>query len=48
MTTPQIRALFRPEPGTAYLDAATYGLPPRPTVAAMARSDEKPPGQPCV
>ena len=31
----QIRAHFDPSPGTIYLDAATYGLPPRPTVEAM-------------
>ena len=31
----EIRALFEPAPGTIYLDAATYGLPPRATVAAM-------------
>jgi selenocysteine lyase/cysteine desulfurase len=31
----EARALFDPQPGTIYLDAATYGLPPRPTVAAM-------------
>src|SRR5437763_3267734 len=31
----EIRELFDPAPGTIYLDAATYGLPPRPTVAAM-------------
>jgi selenocysteine lyase/cysteine desulfurase len=30
-----IRALFDPAPETIYLDSATYGLPPRPTVAAM-------------
>ena len=30
-----IRALFDPAPGTIYLDSATYGLPPRPTVDAM-------------
>src|SRR5712691_6500933 len=30
-----IRALFDPSPGTIYLDAATYGLPPKPTVQAM-------------
>ncbi|MDP9471457.1 MAG: aminotransferase class V-fold PLP-dependent enzyme [Chloroflexota bacterium] len=35
MTTLEVRALFHPEPGTAYLDAATYGLPPLPTVDAM-------------
>lgn len=28
-------ALFHPEPGTHYLDSATYGLPPQPTVDAM-------------
>ncbi len=31
----EVRALFDPAPNTIYLDAATYGLPPRPTVAAM-------------
>ena len=31
----EIRELFEPGPGTIYLDAATYGLPPKPTVAAM-------------
>jgi selenocysteine lyase/cysteine desulfurase len=30
-----LRELFDPAPGTVYLDAATYGLPPRPTVEAM-------------
>ena len=30
-----VRALFDPAPGTIYLDSATYGLPPRPTVAAL-------------
>lgn len=35
MTTPEIRALFSPAPGTVYLDAATYGLPPQPTVDAL-------------
>jgi selenocysteine lyase/cysteine desulfurase len=35
MTTDSIRALFRPEPGTVYLDTATYGLPPLPTMRAM-------------
>jgi selenocysteine lyase/cysteine desulfurase len=29
------RQLFDPAPGIIYLDAATYGLPPRPTVDAM-------------
>lgn len=33
--TPAIRDLFSPAPGTIYLDAATYGLPPRPTIAAL-------------
>src|SRR5438105_11218218 len=31
----EIRALFEPAAGTIYLDAATYGLPARPTVEAM-------------
>ena len=31
----EIRALFAPAPGTIYLDAATYGLPPRPTTDAL-------------
>jgi selenocysteine lyase/cysteine desulfurase len=30
-----VRALFDPAPNTIYLDSATYGLPPRPTVEAM-------------
>ena len=30
--------LFSPAPGTAYLDAATYGLPPDPSVAALDRA----------
>ena len=38
MSDPGIRALFQPEPGLAYLDAATYGLPPAPTIAAMDRA----------
>ena len=32
------RGLFEPAPGTIYLDSATYGLPPRPTVEAMHRA----------
>lgn len=32
---PAIRALFSPEPGTTYLDSATYGLPPEPTRRAI-------------
>ncbi len=35
-----IRALFDPSPGTIYLDAATYGLPPKPTVQAMHQAIE--------
>jgi selenocysteine lyase/cysteine desulfurase len=31
----EARSLFDPQPDSVYLDAATYGLPPRPTVAAM-------------
>jgi selenocysteine lyase/cysteine desulfurase len=30
-----VRELFRPEPGSIYLDTATYGLPPAPTLAAV-------------
>ncbi len=30
-----IRSLFSPAAGVAYLDSATYGLPPEPTVRAM-------------
>lgn len=30
-----IRAQFEPAPGTAYLDTASYGLPPRATVEAL-------------
>jgi selenocysteine lyase/cysteine desulfurase len=32
------RDVFDPAPGSIYLDAATYGLPPRPTVEAMHRA----------
>lgn len=39
MTIPSsVRDLFAPAPGLAYLDAATYGLPPKPTVAALERA----------
>ena len=38
MTDPAIRSLFAPAPGVTYLDAATYGLPPTPTVEAMERA----------
>lgn len=34
----EARALFDPAPGLVYLDAATYGLPPRPTVVALERA----------
>ncbi|HEX8967332.1 MAG TPA: aminotransferase class V-fold PLP-dependent enzyme [Chloroflexota bacterium] len=34
----EARALFDPAPGTIYLDSATYGLAPRPTVVAMHRA----------
>jgi selenocysteine lyase/cysteine desulfurase len=33
-----IRLLFAPGPGIAYLDTATYGLPPRPTVEVLERA----------
>lgn len=35
MTLDQIRAFFDPAPGTIYLDAASYGLPPQPSVTAI-------------
>ena len=38
MPDPAVRALFQPMPGRTYLDAATYGLPPRPAVEAMERA----------
>jgi selenocysteine lyase/cysteine desulfurase len=34
----EARALFTPAPGIIYLDTATYGLPPRPTVEALHRA----------
>jgi selenocysteine lyase/cysteine desulfurase len=34
----QVRELFDPAPGSIYLDTATYGLPPRPTVDVMHRA----------
>lgn len=37
----EIRALFSPEPGLTYLDSATYGLPPRPTLEVMQRALER-------
>src|SRR5215212_1922274 len=33
-----VRSLFEPAPGVAYLDAATYGLPPTPSVSALTRA----------
>jgi len=33
-----VRSLFAPAPGLIYLDAATYGLPPRPSVEALTRA----------
>jgi selenocysteine lyase/cysteine desulfurase len=35
-----VRALFDPAPGRIYLDAATYGLPPRPTADALRQAVE--------
>jgi selenocysteine lyase/cysteine desulfurase len=32
---PRIKAMFRPAPGLTYLDTATYGLPPEPTLRVM-------------
>jgi selenocysteine lyase/cysteine desulfurase len=37
---PSIRALFHPDPGLTYLDTATYGLPPDPTLRAMREAEE--------
>lgn len=37
---PSIRQLFHPEPGLTYLDTATYGLPPDPTLRAMREAEE--------
>jgi len=34
----EARALFDPAPGLVYLDSATYGLPPRPTVQAVQQA----------
>lgn len=33
-----IRSLFSPAPGTTYLNSATYGLPPEPTVGALEQA----------
>src|SRR5215218_248891 len=35
---PSVRDLFAPAPGITYLDAATVGLPPKPTVDALERA----------
>src|SRR5918993_295911 len=35
---PTVLSLFQPAPGIAYLDAATYGLPPTPSVVALTRA----------
>src|SRR5689334_14368635 len=37
----EIDALFAPQPGLTYLDSATYGLPPRPTIEVMQRALER-------
>ena len=37
-TDPIVRSLFKPAPGLIYLDTATYGLPPLPTVEVMERA----------
>src|SRR5438093_1576323 len=37
---PSIRALFHPDPGLTYLDTATYGLPPEPTIRVMREALE--------
>jgi selenocysteine lyase/cysteine desulfurase len=36
-----VRALFTPVPGVTYLDTATFGLPPRPTVEVMQQALER-------
>lgn len=33
-----VRSLFSPAPGVTYLDSATYGLPPAPTVRALQQA----------
>jgi selenocysteine lyase/cysteine desulfurase len=35
---PSIRAMFHPESGLTYLDTATYGLPPEPTLRALRQA----------
>jgi selenocysteine lyase/cysteine desulfurase len=36
-----VRSLFAPEPGVIYLDSATFGLPPRPTIEVMQLALER-------
>jgi selenocysteine lyase/cysteine desulfurase len=38
MSFPNARAFFSPDPDSIYLDAATYGLPPDATIAALERA----------
>lgn len=37
-TDPIVRSLFAPAKGLIYLDTATYGLPPRPTIEVLERA----------
>ena len=37
-TDPIVRSLFAAAPGSIYLDTATYGLPPRPTIEVLERA----------
>jgi selenocysteine lyase/cysteine desulfurase len=37
---PGIRALFHPDPGLTYVDTATYGLPPEPSIRAMRDAED--------
>ena len=37
---PRIRAMFHPDPGLTYLDTATYGLPPDPTIRVMRDAED--------
>ncbi|MEO8273364.1 MAG: aminotransferase class V-fold PLP-dependent enzyme [Chloroflexota bacterium] len=37
---PSIRAMFHPEAGLTYLDTATYGLPPDPTIRVMREAED--------
>ncbi|MCP3961621.1 MAG: aminotransferase class V-fold PLP-dependent enzyme [bacterium] len=38
MNTRDVIGLFSPAPGTVYLDTATYGLPPAPTIRALEQA----------